>query len=203
MRTIASFLLLSVVCGCAQVDRGPPAYAMRDSAGITIVESPDLDVASLPLWTMSVAPTVEIGGNSGDSGHQLNQVVNVARLGDGRIVLGDGGSREVRFFDPDGGHSLSVGGPGEGPGEFARFLMGIERLPGDTVVASDWPFGTLTRFAPNGELIGTETIGPYLPGLVSRILSDGAVLKDVYEKRSHSRLPSTRGGATFPPWFPP
>ena len=185
MRTITSFLLLSVLCGCAQVDRPPPAYAMRDSAGITIVESLDLDVATLPLWTMSAAPALEIGGNSDDPGHQLTQVVNTFRLGDGRIVLGDRVSREVRFFDPDGGHSLSVGGPGGGPGEFSRQLMGLERLGGDTVVASDWPFGTLTRFAPNGELIGTETIGPYLPGLVSRILADGAVLKDVYERRSY------------------
>ncbi len=40
------------------------------------------------------------------------------RLGDGRIVAANSGMLEIRYYDPEGRHLLTVGRNGEGHGEF-------------------------------------------------------------------------------------
>ena len=111
-------LLLLVIQVSCQPSNADVTVTMWDSAGIVIVENPAPDSVDLPQWRLSPSPLVEIGRAEDDPGHQLSEVVNAIRLSDGRIVIGDAQTKEIRFFSPSGAHQHSTGGSGEGPGEF-------------------------------------------------------------------------------------
>jgi hypothetical protein len=170
-------LIAALACGPAE----PPAATavIRDSAGITIVENSAPASHRVDIWRLSASPVVEIGALEDEPSHQFTEVASALRMSDGRIVVGDRGTRELRFFDREGGHVLTVGGSGQGPGEFRR-LNAIDRIRGDTLVASEWPVGTLAWFDPHGSYIKNTRLGPYWPGLAGRTLYDGSLLVDVY-----------------------
>ena len=118
-------LAAATACG---TEPAPAAPAFTDSVGVRIVEHPDgLDLAS---WTLSAEPEAVIGHLADeDPAHQFTQIRGAVRLSDGRIVVGDWGSREARYFDERGTHLLTVGGSGEGPGEI-RTLYNVDRVRG-------------------------------------------------------------------------
>ena len=101
----------------------------------------------LERWTLSDEPNVVIGGADEREGYLLHGVVGATRLADGRVVVANEGTLQLRYYDPEGEHLDDAGGPGEGPGEFES-LGGIVRLPGDSVLVDSW-LG-LTRFGPDG-----------------------------------------------------
>jgi len=133
-------------------------------------------------WRVSAEPTVVIGGSDEREGYLLQQVADAKRLSDGRIVIADGGSSEISFYDPLGTHLTTVGGPGEGPGEF-RGLMQIQRLPGDTLLVLSRQPG-LTWLSPQGEYVRSMKMSlnqvASLPCRISeggwQLLPDGSLL---------------------------
>ena len=164
---------------------GPAAITVsRDSAGITIVENSRPDMSLLDRWHFVEPPTVVLGVDEGTPAQQFSNIVGAARLSDGRIVIADGQSKEVRYFDEGGTHLLTVGGPGQGPGEF-RFLMRLDLLPGDTIVAGGWPVGWAAWFDPQGTYVRNARLGPFFPSLLGHFLPDGTFLMDVYPRRGY------------------
>lgn len=112
--------------------------------------SKDADSASPDApatWTLSADPTVVIGGADEREGYLLHQVVGATRLADGRIVVANHGTLQLRYYDPEGTHLFDAGGEGEGPGEFES-LAGFTRLPGDSILVDSWR--RLSRFGPDG-----------------------------------------------------
>ena len=105
--------------------------------------------ATLASWSLSEEPTLVIGGADEREEYLLHQVVGAARLGDGRIVVLNQGSLQLRYYDPEGKHLLDAGGPGEGPGELQPPLDYFTRLPGDSILVASWRSGFI-RFAPDG-----------------------------------------------------
>ena len=157
-----------------------PAAQLRDSAGILITENPLPPEGSSLGWEIGPEPAVKIGAAEGEAPYLLYGVMKAATLSDGRIVIADGASDEVRVFDPDGVHLVSWGGEGEGPGEFDA-LRGVARWRGDSVAA--WNFYTgrgLSIFDGEGNLnrklsLGTE---PHYARIA--VLRAGAVLRDFW-----------------------
>lgn len=81
----------------------------------------------------------------------VQTITEFARQDRGYVVL-DGGGQRVHVFDLQGKHVLSLGGPGDGPGEF-RDPMSLA-LRGDTIVVVDPGRGrAMTTFDWNGELL--------------------------------------------------
>lgn len=74
-------------------------------------------VGAQQLWRLQPTPQVSIGDGPGD-GHELYQVADATVAPDGRILLLDGGSHTVRSYGPQGRLLKSVGGKGDGPGEY-------------------------------------------------------------------------------------
>lgn len=145
LTALTALSALTAGCGGARGAAGPN---VRDSAGVRIVEYAAW--APQPLaWRIGDQPLVEIGAIEGDDAYQFEQVQSARRLRDGRIVVANGGSQEIRFFDATGRHLLTVGREGEGPGEF-RGLGPVEVLPGDSVAAYDWSLRRVSVYAPNG-----------------------------------------------------
>ena len=191
--------LLSCLASCARDTA--PAVVVRDSAGIAIRTSPPGMFPRLPSWRLSEPPRVEIGSLEGDPGHQLNQVTSASLLPDDVIFVGDGGSRELRLFDTDGRTLHIFGGKGQGPGELP-FLRAATVLPGDTIVASAWPFGLLSRFGPDGSFLESTRLGPFWPGLVAEILTDGSLLLDLFDRGYGNNVEGWAASGTEPLFRP-
>lgn len=127
---------------------------VTDSAGIEIVTSDP--------WTAEArcaigdGPVLSIGAREGDAPDIFFQVRHAARLSDGSVAVVDGSSREVRVFSETGAHLVSMGGRGEGPGEFrGPWLLWV--LPGDTLWAGDYPPWRFNIFSADGIFIRSVT----------------------------------------------
>ncbi len=163
IRLIAVLCMIALPAACGERKEGdlPPAAVVRDSAGIAIVENDGGGWGDGGGWTVDDEASLEIGVTEGEAVYQLDHVRAALRLGDGRIVVANGGSDELRAYDARGRHLASAGGTGSGPGEF-RVISEVRRLPGDSLLAYDGTTGRISffgpdlRFARSTELAGAE-----------------------------------------------
>lgn len=107
-------------------------------------------VDELPL--LSHAEEVRIGSVDDPVGG-FSQIRQVRVSQRGSVYVLDGMSRDVRVFNSDGQLLRVIGGPGQGPGEFAAPTgMG---LLGDTLWVLDPQARRLTWFGPDGDVLHT------------------------------------------------
>lgn len=178
--TAGACLALSAVAAVAAAcggDAAASASLVTDSAGVRIVQNDQPLWKDGEGWTVGDAPSLDIGVVEGDAAYQLDGVRSVARLSDGRIVVANAGSHQVRLYGADGRHLRSMGRAGGGPGEF-RGLSWAGVGAADTVLAWDSQEKRLTVFAPDGSL--ARTVKPRGPdGAYPRVFgtfADGSVL---------------------------
>ena len=151
---IAAAATFLAACGDdAPADRS--STMVTDSAGVEIVTS-DPWSAEAPC-TLGDEPALSIGTADGDAPHMFFQVRHAARLSDGSVAVVDGSSREVRVFDETGAHLVSMGGRGEGPGEFrGPWLLWV--LPGDTLWVGDYLPWRFNVFSVDGVFLRSLTL---------------------------------------------
>ncbi len=135
-------------CGPENARPTLPATEVRDSAGIVIVENARPPEGSR-LWRVGSEPAVSIGVREGEDPYLLYGVRDASRLPDGRIVVANGGSSELRVFGPLGTHLATWGGRGEGPGELGS-LVAVEPWPGDSIAAWYGPRRGISLFDSHG-----------------------------------------------------
>ena len=150
-------VIAAVLSSCGPEDVTDRGFTVRDSAGITIVESLEPAWEEGEGWQLSPEPILDIGVVEGDPAYLLDRVGDVARGPDGRIAVADGGSEQVRLYDFEGRFIRAVGGVGDGPGEFRR-LSAAFLLPADTIVAFG-PFHAAV-FDPSGDVARTMSFEP-------------------------------------------
>lgn len=164
------------VSGCGAVDSAGAGPVVRDSAGITIVENTSPLWAEGEAWRLSAEPSVDIGVLEGDPEYQLFEVSGAARLPDGRIVIANGGTHELRFYDAAGRFLRSVGREGEGPGEFR--IIGPLFVARDSLYVHDYRLDRISVFDTRGEFIRTFRLeaGESGSGWPLGLFGDGTVL---------------------------
>jgi hypothetical protein len=137
------------------------AQIVQDSAGIHLVKYP---AAAKPpaVWTIDPTPVLQLGGHAQRDAEEFSRVVGVVRLSDGTVVVANGGSNELRYFNATGTFLAKAGRTGEGPGEFRQLSRLF--LLGDTVIATD-AMGVATRFSARGTRLGTIARPKNLTGL--------------------------------------
>jgi hypothetical protein len=165
----------------------------RDSAGIRIVENPELAPDSTE-WTLDSIPAQVIGNEEMGAEHIFSRIGGAVRLSDGRIAVADTRAADVRVFDGSGQLVSRFGGRGSGPGEFA-YIVALYRLPGDTLVVQNlYDRGPLGFFTPDGALartiqqvtfVSADSARPYGSTRASGIFADGTLL-------GVSRFPGSR-----------
>jgi hypothetical protein len=136
-RRLTAVLALTITIGCVGSGDLVSGVTVRDSAGVRIVESASPLWREGDGWRLDHEPEFAIGSASGDAPYELFDVRDAVRLDDGRIVVANAGTQELRFYDNHGVHLRTVGGKGGGPGEFNELRW--MRLWRDTVIAYD-PF---------------------------------------------------------------
>jgi hypothetical protein len=147
LRLVPRVVLVATACASPD-DAG--YSAVRDSAGITIVES------AAPAWTQDGGwrivepPELSIGVVDGPPEQQLYRVSGVLRLHDGRILIANAGSFQLRYYDAGGNHLRSVGAEGDGPGEF-RGSIRLYRYGADSLVTYDTRLRRFSVFSIDGE----------------------------------------------------
>jgi hypothetical protein len=130
---------------CGQGPSSDIHTEVRDSAGITVVESNGLPEHGANGWTLGQNPDLSIGTLDGDSLYQLFRVSGGVLLDDGRMVISENGRLQLRVFGADGVFQASFGREGEGPGEFT-FIRILGVLGTDTLVALDGNQRRISRF---------------------------------------------------------
>jgi hypothetical protein len=146
-----------LVAACGGDDAGPPVM-VRDSAGVEIVHNRAGAWGGGSGWRISAEPDLSLGVVDGPDELQFTEVRNAFALDDGRIVIANRRHPpELRVFAPDGQHLVSMGGAGDGPGEFG-FIQWAESY-GDTITAFDAGAMRLTTFTADGHFVETVMVG--------------------------------------------
>lgn len=170
---IPSMAALACLMACTAENPAGTGVVVLDSAGVQIVVSPSA-LADRPLEpAVPGVPDVDIGVVEGDAAYQLFGVTSALPLEGGRLVLVNSGTQELRFFDTDGRFLKSVGGRGEGPGEYQLPFL----LPSfsDTLFVYDRQARRYTLLDREGTLLGTVSVNAYI-GQPQGVLENGRVL---------------------------
>lgn len=169
-------LLLLVACRdtprvAPEADTGP---LVTDSTGVHVITDTAPSWGTASPWTVADAPTLDLG----DPEQPLLGVPAVVRLSDGRIVVANGSTQTILFFDAAGTLLTTVGGRGVDPGQF-HGLGWIGRATGDSVVAYDFIARRLAVFDAKGKFVRTADLKPAEPTVPAEPLAtypDGSVL---------------------------
>lgn len=123
------------ITGCEAASES--GSVVRDSAGISIVENDHTRPAwGERPWTISDSPILQIGAAESTGADQLYGVTYSRLLSNGDIAIVNSRTQEVRIFDSVGRHRRTIGGRGDGPGEF-RGPWETYPLPGDSLLVVD------------------------------------------------------------------
>lgn len=108
-------------------------------------------------WSLSPAPSLVIG-DAASPGHELFRVAGATRLRDGRLIVLNAGTNEIRSFSPSGALIRASGREGEGPGEYER-LRAIRRDGSAGLWVYDSAAGRVTHLDENLAVLGTHRVG--------------------------------------------
>lgn len=171
MRVVVLIVLLACTGAC---DATPPPDSVSRIG--SVVESRAPRWSSANAWRLDTVPEVAIGEPDGASEYALANVVGGVRLSDGRIVVANRGTHDLRYYDAHGKHLRTAGREGNGPGEF-RFIDAVGRAA-DTLLVWDAFARRVSRFDGSGAFAGSTSMTrldlpfPVLLGF----LGDGSML---------------------------
>ena len=153
-----ALLLLILAAACSTADAGPEWLgSVTDSSGVRIVHNPT-DGLWTPESTWQAVEEIRIGEISGEAEYQFGSVVALDVDADGNIYALDQQAQEVRVFDAEGLHLVTLGGPGSGPGELGRASAGVFVGPGDTVLVPDLANARVNLYEPGGAPAGSYAL---------------------------------------------
>jgi hypothetical protein len=115
-RYCAGFLVCVALLGC-----GDQAVEKRTgsidtlSTGTVVVRNPPPTAADSRVWLELVS---RIGSVDGEASTVFGRISDVAISPAGNVYVLDGLASEIRSFDAEGGHLMTFGHEGDGPGEF-------------------------------------------------------------------------------------
>jgi len=141
---IRSVLGVAALAACGDPGGSDQAVAVRDSAGIQIVENLG------PADSATFGSLLDLDRAQSFPELELAYVRGMVLLADGRVVIANAYTSQLFFLTPSTGQSVAVGRRGDGPGEFAAFL-GVYRCAGDSVAVLSFP-NRLTVLDQNGSL---------------------------------------------------
>jgi hypothetical protein len=153
---------------------------------------------------ISLLPVFDVGVYKGE---RLSLVNGVGVLGNGNIVVADGGNDKIRLFSPDGSPVNSVGGRGLGKYRFKE-PVGVFVSPDERIFVADWhnhrvviydgnlayldEFGHLGSPSPPGSLrADVGTFARFLRALAS----PGSYIRTHFTENASSERPEKKAAS--------
>jgi sugar lactone lactonase YvrE len=174
---------------------------MRDSAGITVVENYGPTWEEGEEWRVSPEPLISVGGAEAPEQYLFANVTGAFLLGNGRIVVADMWSHQVRWFDSQGGFVQAVGREGGGPDDFGR-ITDMWRTADDSLVVLDLGNARIKVLGPEGKLARLIRY-PYVMSILQGLFVDGSFLLEKWEEEE-AAIPEGlhRSPVTYIRWKP-
>lgn len=172
-------LFSSLLClgpgGCRRETGGP--IVVTDSAGIRITLNED---APKTFAAVDSQPVLSLGGSDAKGPAEFYRIQNILMDSNQRLWVADGQSGEIRLFLPDGTHWKTLGGRGEGPGEFQDIRM-LGLFHGDSIAVWDNSLGRITILDESGNLARVQQVvaGETPPIRCTQVFLDGSLLGQV------------------------
>lgn len=187
-RLIPLFLLFLLAACSGDAPGEPGPGAVRDAADVRLITViPNGDSVS---WHLGPR-LAEFGP---EAGVDLYRVVGASRLGDGRVVVGNGGASQILVFDGGGRLLGRLGGEGDGPGEY-RSLAWVMATGGDTLLTYDSRLRRISILTGAGEIVGSSSPEPtgdaFFPEFLGTF-ADGALLAVVGQPFPDATAPEFR-----------
>lgn len=156
-------LLVSVIAAvgtasCSGSDPAPEwAGVVLDSAGIRVVHNPEQGLwGPGEGWTFSEGMT--IGADVGDPVYEFGRITGIQVDSEGFIYVFDQMAGEIRVFDQQGAFVRTMGGRGEGPGEFSVGAAGMFLMGGDRLTIPDLGNQRISWMGLEGEFLGSVRV---------------------------------------------
>ena len=166
MRTWPPWIIMSIVCVAVLIGVAPPAtaqnqsrssMAIRDSSGVRVVENrATSDVRG--SWRVASDPVFRVGWAPGEP--EFENITTGVILAANRVVVGDRGSSLLRILSPSGTVEATMGGDGEGPGEF-KSIAGMLHLSADSFLVVDTGNLRITFFDGEDYVHDLRFVGRY------------------------------------------
>jgi len=152
---VGFFLALLELSGCGPDSSegsgpsgSPSGFAQIDSSGVLISVTHGTNAHASIGWEVDSIPNLVLGAGSEPS-EQFFRIGGLRGFSDGSILVVDGASRELRFFDSEGRLLDRVGRKGEGPGEFDDPVL-VPTVGSDSLLLWDTGLIRFQVFSSNG-----------------------------------------------------
>jgi hypothetical protein len=189
---------LMAVCGLCAMAAGcdggwedtPPGFMVSDSSGVAVAEN-RWDETAVTTWELSESPLLRLGSEVAGAPDLFGRIVQASLDPRGALWVVDASSLEIRVFNvPSGEHRFTVGGHGQGPGEFESVhLLGLDD---NHAWIWDQSLRRLTTFTLSGSLSDVRPVGQDLE-LAPRLHSRTASGTFVAQFPQHLGRPVTEG----------
>ncbi|MYI06968.1 MAG: hypothetical protein F4059_06580 [Gemmatimonadetes bacterium] len=151
---LLTWLFLTLACESALDDIALPggvSFMEEDSAGVLVATTLGSRARSPVGWGVDPVPEYQVGARGGDEPYLFSRIVGARQLSDGRVMVLDRTSCELRFFGADGAFLARTGGKGDGPGEFRIRCVLVPSPGSDSLLVQDR--GRLNVFDDQGRFI--------------------------------------------------
>jgi hypothetical protein len=149
-------VMAGAACAAAERDEYVPCAdgassdtAITDSAGVPVHVSGCLTTVRSIGWVVDSVPDLELGDDRAD-GHTFDGIRGISGLPGTRVAVLDRGSRELRYFSPQGNLLTRLGRKGKGPGEFEEPFM-VRAPLSDSLLVFDNDLRRFTSFPVDGQ----------------------------------------------------
>lgn len=144
-------------------------FEVRDSSRVIVAENTASEVPPL-AWSIETTPTYSFGGTGAPIGDVFG-IVGVVAMSEGRVAFADRRQRVI-ILDSDGGLLRTIGGRGQGPGEFMA-ISRLARSVGDTLHVYDVSNSRLSHLTVRGGHLGSIPMRSVPPATYQGTLDDG------------------------------
>jgi hypothetical protein len=141
MRRLSGPLLLVLLASAC----GPPGPNHRE--GVSVVRSTDEGIWDAPRHFVD---EMSIGALEGEEEYMLGAINQIAVDEDGGIYAYDFREPSIRYYDADGTYVRSLGGEGEGPGEYRDAVLAMKVRRDGRLVIRDARNLRLSLYGPDG-----------------------------------------------------
>ncbi len=162
-----SLILSLTASGCERSRQSAEGYAVRDSAGIRIVENmvPAWDSSS--AWRLGDSPRIVIPGDGPVPEQVPFDPVSAFFNAAGELIIADGGYNgwhKLLVYDADGNFLRSLGRDGPGPCEFGQ-VWWARPYGSDSIAVFDYAQDVVSILESDGDCVGQMRLPQHQPAI--------------------------------------